>query len=88
MNYYNKRFFAYPETSPAILIKKLFRSWGRSFLYDFNALKTILEKTMFKNICRVKIKESSYPELRGIERHGQNTDEKVNAVESLIVEAK
>ncbi|HEX7708546.1 MAG TPA: hypothetical protein VF701_18940 [Thermoanaerobaculia bacterium] len=51
-----------------------FHGWGHQFLWNFATLKATLLDAGFGEVLRVQYGESTYPELRGIERHEQRPD--------------
>ena len=67
-----------PHT-PAEMINGLMREWGHQFLYDLEALEMLLREAGAKAVLRCAWRESSHPELRGLERREFHHD--------LIVEA-
>lgn len=67
-----------PRT-PAEMINGLMHEWGHQFLYDFEALETLLREAGATAVLRCAWRESSHPELGGLERREFHHD--------LIVEA-
>ena len=57
-NYYDAHF-----------VNDIFLNYAHHFIYDFQAMVSILENTGFVNVIDVSLKESSHPEFRQIEAH-------------------
>jgi predicted SAM-dependent methyltransferase len=63
-----------------------FRGWGHRFLYNEATLRSLLLEAGFATVVCQRYGESTYPELRGIERHERSED--FNGLSDiLIVEA-
>lgn len=69
-----------------LVLNRAFRGWGHRFLYNWNTLRESLLQAGFSTVTRCSYGESSYPELRGIERHDQYLDSP-ELPHILIVEA-
>jgi predicted SAM-dependent methyltransferase len=60
--------------NPTVVLNTMFRNWGHMFLYDFEMLKSTLEKVGFSNINRYAMNMSEDENLKDIERHHLNVD--------------
>lgn len=74
--------------SKAMVINNYFRSWGHKFIYDYELLRVMCQKVGFRHVTEEGVGRSSYPELRGIEKHGNAISNRWNIKESLIIEAE
>jgi predicted SAM-dependent methyltransferase len=77
-----------PIYSKAIVVNKYFRSWGHQFIYDYELLRIMCREIGFSDVTREGVGSSSYPQLRGIENHGNAISDRWNLKESLVLEAK
>lgn len=68
------------DYTPAISMNEIFNNWGHRFIYDFNTLKLMLEKSGFYDINQCRYLEGSDPKLLN--------DTDFRAGESLYVEAR
>ncbi len=79
-----KRFIPYAKTyQAAFVINNAFRNWGHKFTYDFETLKSTLEKIGFTNIQRYEIGKSQDKNLQGVE----SRRDEFSVIESLVIEA-
>jgi len=62
------------EVQACFNINRAFRGWGHQFLYNERTLRASLLDAGFANIIRCEYGESTYPELRGLERHEKSPD--------------
>lgn len=77
--------------SDTFVINNFFRDCNRKFIdhkfiYDYKALKDILQKCGFVNVSRYRPGESDDDNLQGIEAHGRIITDEFNELESLVVE--
>lgn len=70
------------------LVNRFFYSWGHAFIYDEPALSALLIKVGFSSIKRVKVGESQYPKLQGIEQHGVAISKEFNELETMVFEVQ
>jgi predicted SAM-dependent methyltransferase len=78
-----------PNTQPALpgaLANAMVRSWGHSFIYDEDTLRTILERAGFADVVRCKLGKSAHPQLRSLENEERYPPGLLN-FESIAVEA-
>lgn len=71
----------------AFFINQFFRGDHR-FIYDYKALKDILEKCGFCNITRCTPEKSTDKNLRGIEQHSHFIPGEFNKLESMVIEGR
>lgn len=71
----------------SVVINNFFSSWGHRFIYDFSTLSHTLHSAGFVDVTRCRSQESSDPNFRGLESHGQVIGEEFNLLESMVVEA-
>lgn len=55
-------------------LNRAFRGWGHQFLYNETTLRASLLDAGFANVVRCAYGESSYADLRGLERHEKSPD--------------
>jgi hypothetical protein len=60
---------------------------GTQFLFDEATLASLLRKCGFDDVQRSLVGESAYPELVGVERHGDRIGEDLNRFETMAIEA-
>lgn len=77
------------------VLNNIFNNYGHKFVYDFETLKTCLEKAGFVDVTRIAVGESSDENLQGIERHGKlyetygiQDGEELNKFETMVLEAR
>jgi predicted SAM-dependent methyltransferase len=71
----------------AFVVDRYFRSWGHRCIYDFGLMRDSCKAAEFAHVKVVQVGESEFPELKGIERHGDVISERWNIKESLVIEA-
>lgn len=69
-----------------IILNNFFKDWGHQFIYDFNTLKQLLEKTGFINIERFEIGISNDFQLCHLEKHGKHISDEFNELETMVIE--
>lgn len=70
------------------VVNQMFHAYGHQFIYDRATLASLLGDAGFIDISEWGAGESSDPELRGVESHGQSLgDEAVNRFETMVLEA-
>jgi predicted SAM-dependent methyltransferase len=74
--------------SEVFVINNFFRAWGHKFIYDYNTLCSLLNKSGFFNIKRYAPKDSDDKNLQGIECHGTHMTDEFNCLESIVLEGK
>lgn len=80
-----------PNDHAAFVLNHHLRAWGHTFLYDGDVLPAALAEAGFADIEPRAFGESSYPELRDIERHGREGGARRRAAirfETMIFEAR
>jgi predicted SAM-dependent methyltransferase len=75
------------EANPVYMINRVVRDWGHQFLYDEPTLTRLLEAAGFRNVVRCAPHESEHPELVAVDRHHEETGERMNRIETLLLEA-
>jgi predicted SAM-dependent methyltransferase len=68
-------------------INNYFHNWGHKFIFDFETIKSLLEKIGFTNIIEVPIYKSTSAELNNLEMHHEVISVEYNLLESFAVEA-
>lgn len=74
--------------SKALVINYYLTSWGHKCVWDFQLLKDTCERLGFRSVKKERVGNSTFEDLRGIERHGNIISEKWNIKESLVIEAE
>ena len=64
-------------------MNRAFHGWGHRFLYNFRMLSLAVRAAGFEDVHACAYGESSFPDLRGIERHERHAD--VPGAPSVIV---
>lgn len=73
--------------SAAFVINNAIYNWGKRFQYDKETLPLVLKRAGFIDIVESAIGQSTDPELRGVERHGDVIGEEMNTYETIVFEA-
>ncbi len=68
-------------------INSIFYEHGHEFIYDYDYLKELMKYCGFKKVQLCKIQKSSDPVFQNLESHGKVIGEKINEIESLVIEA-
>lgn len=53
--------------TPCRMLNEGMRLWGHAFVYDWPELEALLKRAGFDKIARVRWRESTYPDLTGLE---------------------
>jgi predicted SAM-dependent methyltransferase len=69
----------FPPT-PCVMVNEAVRDWGHTFIYDERELRLVLEQAGFRDIKRVRWRESEYLDLQNLETRPDLDD--------LILEAR
>ena len=78
-----------PEPYPkaTMVINNFFKAWGHQFLYDPEALRTMLAQAGFTNIVQQRSGSSEHRDLRELEHHADTVGDFVNQFETMVFEA-
>ena len=71
----------------AYMINRVVRDWGHTFLFDEETLTGLLRRAGFTRIERGVPGESDHPDLNAVERHHEEIGERINRIETLLLEA-
>jgi predicted SAM-dependent methyltransferase len=77
---------AWPQNS-CYAINRTFHEWGHQFIYDRATLASVLSHAGFRDVRFCEIGQSSVPEFRNLETHGDYSGEEFNEFETMIAEA-
>jgi len=86
----NEGFSDIPENdrgNPIYMINRIVRDWGHRFLYNEVTLRRVLMDAGFGGVVRQSPGESEHLELVSIDRHQEETGERMNMIETLVLEA-
>jgi predicted SAM-dependent methyltransferase len=72
---------------PCYVINDFMRLWGHQFIYSRKTLSDVLKSLGFVEIRSFLPGESDDPLLHGIEGHGRHVGDKINAFETMVLEA-
>jgi predicted SAM-dependent methyltransferase len=83
------RYLAGVPYNACFVINNAFRNWGHQFLYDAELLESALGEAGFGDIKRYAVGESDDVNLRDLESHGDNVDDReMVAFETMVFEAR
>lgn len=68
------------------VINNFFKAWGHQMIHDFSSIKKLALQCNYSIIRRVKVGESEVPFLQNIEKHGTVIPERINLLETMVVE--
>ena len=74
--------------NPVYMLNRVMHDWGHQFLYNERTLSTLLLDAGFSNIVKCEPCVSAHPELTGMDRHHEEVGERMNEIESLLLEAQ
>jgi predicted SAM-dependent methyltransferase len=75
--------------NPACFVLNTYmRNWGHTFLYDPCTLRNAVEEAGFRHVMCSAPGESSDPNLRGLEHHGDSIGTENNLFETMVLEAR
>jgi SAM-dependent methyltransferase len=74
--------------NPVYVLNRLMHDWGHQFLYNEHTMTTLLLVAGFSNVVRCTPFVSTHPELAGMDRHHEEVGERMNEIESLLLEAE
>lgn len=83
----NEIFHDQKKATDTFVINNFVRAWGHQFIYDFKALKQLLEDIGFKNVKRFPVGKSYDKHLNNIESHWKSFSKEFNELETVCVEA-
>lgn len=75
------------SASATSVINNFFQNWGHQFIYDYDALRHLLEQIGFNNVTRTQVGESTDIQLKNLESHGKYITDEFNKLESMVIEA-
>lgn len=73
--------------NPVYMINRVVRDWGHSFLFDEATLTGLLHRAGFSDVVRSAPGESGHPDLVAVERHNEEIGDRMNLIETLVLEA-
>jgi predicted SAM-dependent methyltransferase len=74
-----------PGYEDTFVINNFVRAWGHTFIYDEKVLRDAMDRVGFTEIRRCALRESSDPELRGLE-HERRLPKGFLRLETLVLE--
>jgi SAM-dependent methyltransferase len=74
--------------NPVYVLNRLMHDWGHQFLYNERTMTTLLNDAGFSNVVRCTPFVSTHPELTGMDRHHEEVGERMNEIETLLLEAE
>jgi SAM-dependent methyltransferase len=75
------------RTEPLFAVNRVFNWWGHRFLYTPELLTELLETLGFE-VQRAAVGSSVDPLLVGIERHGEDSTQEFNEIQTFVLEAR
>jgi SAM-dependent methyltransferase len=73
--------------NPVYMLNRLMHDWGHRFLYDEPTLTKLLRDAGFTGVSRCEPGVSIHTDLTGIDRHHEEVGERINEIDTLILEA-
>lgn len=74
--------------SEIYVINNFYRDWGHEILHNYASLEKLLLKLKFSSVDRKEIGVSDFQEICNMEKHGTIIPERLNKLETIVVEAK
>jgi SAM-dependent methyltransferase len=74
--------------NPVYVLNRVMHDWGHQFLYNQRTLTTLLLDAGFSNVEACTPFVSAHPELTAVDRHHEEVGERMNEIESLLLEAR
>jgi predicted SAM-dependent methyltransferase len=74
--------------NPVYMLNRVMHDWGHTFLYNERTLTTLLLDAGFSNVVKCTPFVSAHTELTGMDRHHEEVGERMNEIESLLLEAQ
>jgi predicted SAM-dependent methyltransferase len=68
------------------VINNFFKAWGHQMIHDFSSIQKLALQCNYKVVRRCKVGESEISFLQNIERHGTAIPERINLLETMVVE--
>ncbi|MBG6062960.1 putative SAM-dependent methyltransferase [Flavobacterium sp. CG_9.1] len=68
------------------VINNFFKAWGHQVIHDFSSIKKLAMQCSYTSIRQCKVGESEVPFLQNIEKHGTIIPERINLIETMVVE--
>jgi predicted SAM-dependent methyltransferase len=68
------------------VINNFFKAWGHQMIHDFSSLQKLALQFNYEVVRRCKVGESEVSFLQNIEKHGSAIPERINLLETMVVE--
>lgn len=68
------------------VINNFFKAWGHQMIHDFSSIQKLALQCNYEDVRRCKVGESEVSFLQNIERHGTAIPERINLLETMVVE--
>lgn len=68
------------------VVNNFFKAWGHQMIHDFSSLKELAIQCNYTSVRECKVGESEVSFLQDIEKHGTIIPERINLIETMIVE--
>lgn len=68
------------------VINNFFKAWGHQMIHNFESIEQIAQLAGFSDLRRSEVGKSEDPVLKGLEKHGTIIPEKMNKLETMVVE--
>lgn len=68
------------------IINNFFKAWGHQMIHDFSSIEKLALQCNYSSIRKCKVGESEISFLKNIEKHGTAIPERINLVETMVVE--
>lgn len=68
------------------VINNFFKAWGHQMIHDFSSIEKLALQCSYSFIKKCKVGESEVSFLQNIEKHGSAIPERINLLETMVVE--
>lgn len=68
------------------VINNFFKAWGHQMIHDFSSIEKLAMQCNYSSIRKCKVGESEISFLQNIEKHGTVMPERINFIETMVVE--
>lgn len=95
VNYYISYFPQFKKVNELVIdkdehynyvINNFFKAWGHQMIHNFSSINKLALQCNYTQVRRAKVGESDIPFLQNIERHGTIIPERINELETMVVE--
>lgn len=81
-----KNFIINTEEHHNYVINNFFKAWGHQMIHNFSSIKKLAMQCNYTSVRECNVGESEVSFLQNIEKHGTIIPERINLIETMIVE--